>query len=153
MKNIVLVVLRDRRYAIELRWVQEIFSLVHLTPVPTAPRSIAGAVNFRGAIVPVVLAPPLLTGIGEAPQPPLRIPVPGDTIVLLDAAGIKAGLAVDRIDEVSTLDVSSRDPGFLVDKQGMEVRLLDPPALLETARIQVGEAAASGSSTPSKVES
>lgn len=122
MKNVIVVALAGGRYAIELRWVREVFPLVHLTPIPTAPPEIAGAVNFRGAIVPVLSARVLL-GQGR-PRPPR----PGDTMVLLDVDDVRAALAVDRVDAVTTL---AGEP--LETPSGEPVTLLDPPALVQAA--------------------
>lgn len=42
------------RYAIEAEWVREVVRLADFTPLPGAPPSIAGVVNYRGEIIPVV---------------------------------------------------------------------------------------------------
>lgn len=125
----------------ELRWVREIVSLAHLTPVPSAPSVIAGAMNFRGAIVSVLGGAALLSASMPAPPEKLRQPRPGDSVILIDVDGTRAALAADRIDEVTTLVASRDSPDLLVDTRGRTVPLIDPVAVLANARALVGEAA------------
>jgi len=120
MKNVLVFALGDERHALELRWVREIFTLVSLTPVPTAPPILDGVVNFKGAIVPVLS---LRVHLG---QPGRRPPLPGDALVLLDVDGTRVALAVDRIDAVtSQADADQAVP------------LADPAALVAAARQQI----------------
>src|SRR5687768_13764586 len=103
MKNVLIVAVADQRYAVELRWVREIFTLGNLTPVPTAPAVIVGVVNFKGAIVPVLSGRRLLAAASGTAQARPRAPQSGDALVLVDVDGTRAALAVDRIDAVTTL--------------------------------------------------
>ena len=121
------------RGAIELRWVREVFTLGPVTPIPTAPPAVAGAVNFRGTILPVLFGPALLAVGGK-----VHAPRAGHSAVLLDVDDTSAALAVDRIDEVTTLE---EQDGVLVDVKGREVTLADPGAILRAARQQVIAAA------------
>jgi len=107
VKNVLIVVAGGERRAVELRWVRDICPLPPLTPVPTAPPPIAGVVNFRGAIVPVLSVVP-----GRAPRS-------GDSLVLIDVDGVRAGLLADRIDAVKTL------------AEDDDEQMLDPPGLLK----------------------
>ena len=126
MKNVLIVALGEVCYALELRWVREIFTLGNMTTVPTAPPVIAGVVNFKGAIVPVLHAGRLLG------QPGKRSPLAGDALVLIDVEGTRAALAVDRIDAVTTLQQAPG--GGLIDTDGSPVALVDPPSLIAVAR-------------------
>jgi CheW-like protein len=127
MKNVLIVVLGESRCALELRWVREIFTLGNMTIVPTAPQEIAGVVNYKGAIVPVLHARRLLGLAGK------RHPTAGDALVLLDVEGTRAALAVDRIDAVTTLAAGAPGEG-LMDAEGRKVPLVDPPGLIGAAR-------------------
>jgi chemotaxis signal transduction protein len=145
MKNVLVFSLGGgggERFAVELRWVREIFPMGPITPVPTAPFVIAGAVNFRGAIMPVLRTAAILRAAGVKLDEGLgkKGPRAGDTCVLLDVDGTRAALAVDRIDEVTTLAASLENPAVFEDSQGTGVRLLDPPAILAAARRLVNEA-------------
>ena len=138
LKNVIVIALGGERFAVELRWVREIFTLGHVTPVPTAPAVVAGATNFRGSIVPVLSGPGLVAALGHKTAP-TRSPRAGDSVVLLDVEDLRAALSIDRIDEVTTLDPSPDKDNVLVDREGNEARLLDPPSLLAAARRLVGE--------------
>jgi len=136
VKNVIVIALAGERYAIELRWVREIFTLGHVTPVPTSPPVIAGATNFRGSIVPVLAGGPLLGALaapgGGKRSREGRAPRAGDSVLLLDVEELRAAISVDRIDEVTTLE--DGPDGALVDREGHRATLLDPPALLAAAR-------------------
>ncbi|MBI4509564.1 MAG: chemotaxis protein CheW [Deltaproteobacteria bacterium] len=140
MKNVVVLVLGGERHAVELRWVREIVTLGPVTPVPTAPPVIAGAVNVAGVIMPVLNGPSLLEESLGHSFPRGRPPHAGDTAVVFDVVDTRAALAVERIDAVTTL--SQDDGGALVTADGQVIPLLDPPTLLATARKLVVRAAA-----------
>lgn len=147
MKNVLVFALAGGRWAVELRWVREIISLNAITPIPTAPGLIAGAVNFRGTIVPVLAAAALLPPGSTPPEKP-RPPRMGDSVILVDVDGTRAAFAADRIDEVTTLTVTDRagDAG-LMDTRGNLVPLIDPPAIVAEARRAVVDAAAAAAAT------
>jgi purine-binding chemotaxis protein CheW len=131
MKNVLIFVLGAGRYAVELRWVREIFTLGQLTPVPGAPPLVAGVVSFRGTIVPVLAGAPLLeAGNCKAEGDPRR-PQEGDALVLVDVDGTRAALAVERIDAVTTLAPSADG---LIDPRGKVLPLYDLGAMVQTAR-------------------
>lgn len=52
--EVVTFLLADETYGIEARWVDEIFALRELTPLPWNPPFFAGLVNLRGKVLPVV---------------------------------------------------------------------------------------------------
>ena len=128
MKNVLIVAIAETRHAVELRWVREIFTLGAMTPVPTAPPEIAGVVNWKGAIVPVLAGRRLLAAARA------RGPQTGDALVLVDVHGTRAALAVDRIDAVTSL---SAGPLGLIDGHGVLVPMIDPPSLILAARQRV----------------
>ncbi len=47
-------VLFPERYAIEARYVREVFTLKEITPLPGTPDYVMGVINFRGEIISVV---------------------------------------------------------------------------------------------------
>jgi chemotaxis signal transduction protein len=143
LRNVLVFALGGARYALELRWVREVVSVAAITPVPTAPSAIAGTMNFRGTIVPVIGPTALF-----APHPPpdrARLPRVGDAAILVDVEGTRAAVPADRIDEVTTLMEAPaelrRQGDAVVDAKGKPIPLLDPPAILAEVLWRVNEAA------------
>jgi purine-binding chemotaxis protein CheW len=130
MKNVIVFALAGSRYAVELRWVREVFPLGAVTPVPTAPAAIAGVVNFRGAIVPLLQLAELLAP-APAPARAAGAARSGDGAILLEVESTRFAIRVDNIDEVSTLHDGA--DGRLSDSRGRAVPLIDPPALVGAA--------------------
>ncbi len=132
LKNVILFALAGARYAVELRWVEEVITLGYVTPVPNAPQAIVGVVNRRGSITPVLNIAALLSEDGVAgedyPSGPIRR---GDSALLLQVEQMTAALVVSTIDAVTTL--SSSDERSVLDSHGQQVMLLDPPELLRIA--------------------
>ena len=143
LRNVLVFALGGARYALELRWVREVVSVAALTPVPSAPGAIAGAMNFRGAIVPVI-GPAALFATHPPPER-ARLPRVGDQAILVDVEGTRAAVPADRIDEVTTLVEAAREPGrtgdAVVDAKGKAIPLLDPPAIIAEVLQRVNEAA------------
>jgi purine-binding chemotaxis protein CheW len=46
--------LAEERYALEIRYVREVYPLIDLTPLPCTPRFVLGIVNVRGRIMTVI---------------------------------------------------------------------------------------------------
>ena len=136
MHNVIVLAINKSRYAIEIRWVREVFTLGHVTPVPNAPPTIAGVTNFRGSIMPVLDLPSILYELGEtvdAPPERLRPPaIRGDGAIVVETDDMRAAIRVDNVAEVSTLREGS-NPDVLVDSTGRDVPLLSPPTLLGAA--------------------
>src|SRR5262245_20629993 len=72
--------------------VREVLRLGNLTPVPLAPPAICGLTQVRGQIVTIVDPAALRHGRRTRPRS-------GDPLVLVEAAGVRAALRVDRIVE------------------------------------------------------
>ena len=99
--------------------VREIVRAVAITPLPSAPRIIEGAVNVRGVIVPVV---DLRQRLGLAAKPL----DPDEFLVLLVAGARLLGIRVDDVDDL--VDVEAGQLG-------------DPEALSPSLRGLAGLAA------------
>jgi chemotaxis signal transduction protein len=97
--DVVLFELGNRRCAVELATVEEVIPLGPITPVPSAPPAIAGAVNVRGQVCPV-LRLELVAGTGSCGAALRSPPRQGDPCLLVRAAGSVAVLHVGRIREV-----------------------------------------------------
>jgi hypothetical protein len=118
------------RWAIELGYVRQVERLGPVTPVPGAPDSILGATNLKGQIVPVVHL-----GATPASRKPAQA-------ILVDVDGVRAALAADRIDEVTSLEAVADDARVLLDAHGARVPLLDPAQVFAELRARVEGAAA-----------
>ena len=119
-------------YAMSTDVVMEIFTHVDVTRVPMVPEYIAGVINLRGAVVPIIDFR-LLLG---------RWPEEEPCAIILDIQGISVGILVDTVDRMvdisksAILPVPSQNEHPLVN--GMctipggknTVMLLDAPALI-----------------------
>ena len=122
----------DILYAMSTDVVKEIFTHVAVTRVPMVPNYIAGVINLRGAVVPIIDFR-LLLG---------RFPESEPCAIILDIEGITIGILVDTVDRMvdisksSILPVPSQNEHPMVN--GMctipggtsTVMLLDAPALI-----------------------
>lgn len=87
----------DVRIAVPISAVEEIIRAVALTPVPAAPPIIEGALNLRGALLPVI---DLRTRL----KLPRRAIDPSDYLIVLRLHGRRAVVRVDDADEVAEID-------------------------------------------------
>lgn len=124
--DVIIVEVGERRFAIDLDLVDEVVPLGPITPVPSAPPVIAGAVNVRGEVCPVLHLERAPGVDCPSPAQPRR----GQAGLLTSAAGYRAVLYTRRLREVARLE-----PG------DQEVELLDPGALLLDCAAQMSVAA------------
>ncbi|MBZ0170881.1 MAG: chemotaxis protein CheW [Phycisphaerales bacterium] len=89
--------LGGERFAVEIDAVREIIRLVELTRVPNSPPDIAGVINLRGTLFPVI---DLRIRFGF----PVVARDDHSRIVVLTPGGRGAGFIVDRVHEVLNLD-------------------------------------------------
>lgn len=135
MKNVIVFALDQRLFAVELRWVREMFTLGYVTPVPSAPSLLDGVVNLRGTITPVLDLASLLDGAtSDDARRTTVLPRArrGDGAILLEVEGLVAAFRVSNVEEVSTLNEAA-DAQTLLDSRGRKVELLDPRRLLSLA--------------------
>lgn len=131
MRNVIVFALGQARFAVEIRWVREIFTIGWITPLPWSPRPIAGVTNVRGSIVPVLVG-------AESQVAPVHTPRSGDPAILLEVEDTRVALAVGRIDEVTTLDAGA-GPDLVRWREGQELRLVNPENLVRNAKAEVHE--------------
>jgi purine-binding chemotaxis protein CheW len=135
------VLIGPDEYAIECAVVREIIRYARLSRIPGTSEIIAGALNFRGTVVPVVEVPRRL-GVGSA-----RLDLKTQ-IVVVDVLGTYVGLLVDRVADVVTLDGASLEPSSCglaespfvaatASVSGRLVRLLDLDEVV--SRAELGE--------------
>jgi purine-binding chemotaxis protein CheW len=91
--NILSFFLDEWEYGLDIEKVREIIRMVEITPVPETPDFLAGIINFRGEIVPIV---DLRRRLGLKPQE-YSLSTP---IIVSDIDGRTTGIIVDRVSEV-----------------------------------------------------
>lgn len=84
--DLLVVLVGGARRSLPVEVVREVASLGNLTPVPTAPEAVRGVTQVRGQILPVV-----------TPGERQRAPRLGDPLVVVDAGGVRAALAVEEV--------------------------------------------------------
>lgn len=147
--------LNGARYGVETMSVLEIIWLPELTPAEEAPPYIAGVVNWRGKIEPVM-------NLGlRLGHPPVRYQL-SDNIVMLQADGVTMGVVVSDVSDVIGIPATSIEPPPQYDGEQPEhtrflagnarvgaeiVMLLDVPRLIHAPPVHAPALPASGIST------
>lgn len=103
MQLYLLFSLNGVRYGVEALSVLEIAWLPELSPAEEAPPYIAGVVNLRGRIAPVM---DLGLRLGH---PPRRFQL-GDSIVLLQTGDVTMGVIVNEVSDVITIPAAAIEP-------------------------------------------
>ena len=99
MQQLVVFSLGSEEYGLPITTVQEIIRYTRPRTIPSAPPSVRGVINLRGKIIPVVdLKARLQLAGGDAEE---------SKIVIVEAGAVTAGLIVDDVDEVLTVDEGS----------------------------------------------
>ncbi len=88
-------------YGIEIKYVNEIIGIDHITVVPKIPDYIKGVINIRGKVVPVISVRKRF-GMEEIPYDDRTC-----IIVLEFENDTQVGIIVDRVQEVVVVDKSS----------------------------------------------
>lgn len=91
------------RYAVDARSVREIIWLPELTPDAEAPPHIAGVVNIRGRIEPVM-------DLGLRLGLPARRCRTSDCVVMLQEGGMSTGLIVSEVSDVAGIADAAIEP-------------------------------------------
>ena len=92
-----LATVADERIAVPVSVVEEIVRAVALTPLPSAPAIIEGAINVRGVLLPVI---DLRVRLGL----PRRAIAPSDFLIVLRLPTRRAVIRVDDTDDVVQID-------------------------------------------------
>ena len=127
LKNVIVFTLGGpggERHAAELRWVREVVTLGFVTVIPGAPPGLAGAVNLRGNLVPVLDPAALLQQVETSPARQ------GDAALLVEDRGVVAALHVSQIHEVATC---TTEGAHVLVGRGRSLPLLDPRDLVRRA--------------------
>ena len=127
MRNVIVFAIGRSLYALELRWVREVVTLPYVTRVPTAARGVLGAVNVRGAIVPVIDVEAV--GRARGAGRPARA---GEGAILLEVDDAHCAIRIDNVEEVTTLH-GEKGRDRLSDARGRDISLIDPEQIVRRA--------------------
>ena len=92
--QIVVMGLKDQKYALPINNVSEIIRIMEVTQVPNMPEYCTGIINLRGSVVPVISLG-LRLGLGESEI------TKDSRIIVVEQNGQKIGLTVDSVYSVS----------------------------------------------------
>ena len=112
-------------YAMSTDFVMEIFTSVDITTVPLMPEYIAGVINLRGQIVPIVDFR-LLLG---------RFPEEEPCAIILDIDGTNIGILVDTVDQMVDISRSSILPVPAQNEHRMVNGMCTVPGISNTVMI------------------
>ncbi len=93
--------LDQERFALPLAAVTEVLPAASIAPVPGAPPIVAGVMQIRGEIRPVLQLKELLGAAGTGA---------GETIILVRHRGREVGLRVGSVEEIRTLTEAGFQP-------------------------------------------
>ena len=103
--EVVAFLLSGEKYAIETRYVREVYALKELTPVPCTPSFVLGITNVRGRIVSVVD----IRRLFDLPREGLN---ELDKIVIVESEGMEVGIRADAILGVEPVMREEIQPGL-----------------------------------------
>jgi purine-binding chemotaxis protein CheW len=102
-----------REYGLPLGQVVEVLQMVAITPVPEAPPWVAGVINLRGRVIPMVDLRP------RVGLPPTQ-PDPAAVFVVASSGERTVGVLADSVAEVVTVDASAIErPDEMTASQGL----------------------------------
>jgi purine-binding chemotaxis protein CheW len=147
------VLIGTDEYAVPCGCIREIVRYARLTRIPGAPEIVAGALNLRGTVVPVVDVPQRL-GLG-ATRVDLKTP-----IVIVEVHDFAVGFLFERVADVVTITSEQLTPssGGLSDSpfvagvtalSGRLLQLLRLDDIVSDAELVALDAKLSGSAPPS----
>ncbi len=138
--------LGDEEYGVDISKVKEIIAMMKITPVPKTPKYVAGVINLRGAIIPVI-------------DTRLRFNMQSieyteqTAIIIIEINKVSIGFIVDKVEEVLTIDEAniSEPPKFgtnintdfikNIARMGeMVIMILDLEKLFETEELSMLDA-------------
>ena len=98
-------------YGIDIMEVQEIISLLEITPIPNSPSFVDGVINLRGGIIPVVdLGKRFNFEIRELTEEEERL----RGIIIIKVEGMIIGVIIDQVNRVEYIQgVSKTDDNLL----------------------------------------
>lgn len=97
--------LNEQSYGIKVDGVIKVVMMVEITPLPGAPASVSGVINFQGSMIPVLN----LRWHFGLPEKPISLP---DHLVIASFSGQVFGIVIDRVLEVREVTEETMAEGF-----------------------------------------
>lgn len=145
----------DQSFCIDVAHLQEVLQTSRVTPVPQAPHALAGVMNLRGEVLPVVLLDAWLR-LPELPYDPAR------PVLVLRRKELLVGIQVDSVQRVGYVPRSEVLPSPLTSQSpiwagiwfrtGQDLTtLLDGGALLDAVHREIAGQRSSEQNQPSPI--
>ena len=149
VERILVFRLGEEEYGLPLAAVEEVARRpARLTRLPRAPAFVAGAMNLRGTVLPVIDQRRRFAAAGE-------VPAQGGRVIVVTTGGVRAGFGVDAVAGIMALPAAALAPApeiaaggavfdrvATVEREGRMILLIDPQALLDAAERDLIEALA-----------
>jgi purine-binding chemotaxis protein CheW len=101
-RQLVTIFIDEQMFGLPILQVRDVFMVNDLTPVPLAPRAVAGLYNLRGRVLTMLSLRAMLDEGAAASGNDL-------TAIGIEWRGESFGLLVDRVGEVMSLSADSRE--------------------------------------------
>lgn len=102
-QQLVIFDLSNAAYGVDISTVREIIRMQEVTPIPHTPDYVEGVINLRGSVIPILdLRKRFGLELGEETA--------GSRIVVVDIGGADAGVMVDGVTEVLSVNTSVIEP-------------------------------------------
>jgi purine-binding chemotaxis protein CheW len=101
--EIIAFMLGDQQFCVRTTSIREIRGWAPVTPLPHTPPEVAGVMNLRGTVIPIV---DLSIKLGM----PAKSATERSAIVVTTVKGRTIGLMVDRVSDILTVSVSELQP-------------------------------------------
>lgn len=105
--------LGDEFFGIDIKYVDNIVRMQHITRVPKAHSYIKGVINLRGEVIPV-LSLRLKMGLEEVEE------TKSFRIIIVKTDGESVGIIVDEVREVSNVAATDVEKGFHSSVEGIQ---------------------------------
>ena len=106
----IVIRLGQEQYGVDIKYIDNIVRMQHMTRVPKMPSYLRGVINLRGEVIPIMSIKDKMGLSADEGGKSTRI-----IIVKLEQAGT-IGMIVDEVREVVTLDTASQVEKLAYDK-------------------------------------
>lgn len=108
--QVIIFKLGREEYAVPINYVNEIIMLQKTTRIPKSPHYMAGIINLRGNIIPVIDGKKKFQLQGSLVKDTLDKIITDERIMVLEVENEKIGLLVDGVYEVIRLNLNEIEP-------------------------------------------